>query len=549
MVRDTAPCLEPSLGPMGRHFCRIGQQWLHYRRMGQGPAVLLLHQTPQSSQTLEPLMRLLAGQRTAIAVDTPGFGQSEPLPQADWSMALLADHMVRFMDALGIAQAAICGQHTGAAIGAEMARRHPHRVLALALDGLPLFNAAEQTSILPHQLYRFVPQPDGTHLMWAWSRFRDGWMFFPWSQRDLAHRRRLDFPPPEVIHRMQIMELLRSREHHLRIYPGVFAWDGIEAIRALNQPCWIGTNADDQLFPHMQRLPAALPNVTLQKDLPIGARSQVWQAQARWVLDHASGDDAPPEPALRGLGGGADARRYAQGLLVQGWQLDRSGPITLLLHGAGSSGACEMQRHTLDGPVLSIDLPGHGDSDGPVLSCEDAARKLGQALAELDLPALQVRARGYGAAVAVHWALQCAAAQAAPTCRPLALDLHEVAGSANRTQWRARYAQPIVPAWDGTHLIALWHELRDRELFHPWFERQRENIRTAEPHIDAASLTQALFAALQCQDWALAHQHWLEWDPHGGLGLAAVQHAGTPLTVCAQADDGWAHELHEWLGR
>ena len=127
MVRDTAPCLEPSLGPMGRHFCRVGQQWLHYRRMGQGPAVLLLHQTPQSSQTLEPLMRLLAGQRTAIAVDTPGFGQSEPLPQADWSMALLADHMVRFMDALGIAQAAICGQHTGAAIGAEMARRHPHR--------------------------------------------------------------------------------------------------------------------------------------------------------------------------------------------------------------------------------------------------------------------------------------------------------------------------------------------------------------------------------------------------------------------------------------
>ena len=47
-------------GPIGRHFCQVGGQWLHYRRMGQGPAVLLMHQTPQSSQTLEPLMRLLA---------------------------------------------------------------------------------------------------------------------------------------------------------------------------------------------------------------------------------------------------------------------------------------------------------------------------------------------------------------------------------------------------------------------------------------------------------------------------------------------------------
>jgi pimeloyl-ACP methyl ester carboxylesterase len=533
-------------GPIGRHFCQVGGQWLHYRRMGQGPAVLLMHQTPQSSQTLEPLMRLLAPYCTAIAVDTPGFGQSEPLPQADWSMAMLADRTAMFLDALGIAEVSVAGQHTGAAIAVELARRHPQRVRALALDGLPLFNAAEQSSILPHQLYRFVPQVDGTHLMWAWSRFRDGWMFFPWSQRDLAHRRQLDFPEPALIHSWQIMELLRSRESHLRIYPGVFAWDGIAAIGELSQPTWVGTPADDQLYPHMQRLPAGLPHVTLQTDLPIGSRSQVLQAQARWVLDHAGGDDAPQPPALSG--GQADTRRYVQGLLVQGWQLDRSGPATLLLHAAGSSGACEMRRHALEGPVLAVDLPGHGDSDGPVLSCEEAARKLGQVLKELDLPALQVRARGYGAAVAAHWALQCAAARAAaPPCRPLELQLHEVPGTAARAQWHASYAKPIVPVWDGTHLIALWHELRDRELFHPWFERQRENIRTVEPQIDAASLTQALFAALQCQDWARAHRHWLDWDPHGPLGLAALEASGAAVKICAQADDGWAAGLGHWL--
>ena len=302
-------------GTIGRHFCQIGGRWLHYRRMGQGPAVLLMHQTPQSSQTLEPLMRLLAPHCTAIAVDTPGFGQSEPLPQAHWSMRALADLMAQFLDVLGIQQVSACGQHTGAAIAAELARRHPQRVRALALDGLPLFNAEEQSSILPHQLYRFTPQPDGTHLMWAWSRFRDGWMFFPWSQRDLAHRRQLDFPEPALIHSWQIMELLRSRESHLHIYPGVFDWDGAQALREIHQPCWVGTPADDQLAPHLQRLPAGLPSVQVHT-LPAGARSQVLQAQARWMIAHLPGSSAAPEPqdAPSWAQGGAGDRRNGPGI-------------------------------------------------------------------------------------------------------------------------------------------------------------------------------------------------------------------------------------------
>ena len=541
-------------GPIGRHFCQVGGQWLHYRRMGQGPAVLLMHQTPQSSQTLEPLMRLLAPYCTAIAVDTPGFGQSEPLPQADWSLALLADRMAQFLDALGIVQVSVAGQHTGAAIAAELARRHPQRVRALALDGLPLFNAAEQDSILPHQLYRFVPQPDGTHLMWAWSRFRDGWMFFPWSQRDLAHRRQLDFPEPALIHSWQIMELLRSRESHLRIYPGVFAWDGIAAIGELSQPTWVGTPADDQLYPHMQRLPAGLPHVRLQTDLPIGSRSQVLQAQARWVLDHLPHTSAPAEPQAQShwsSGAEQPPQRRAQvnSLLVQGWQLDRAGAPTVLLHNAGGSGLHERTRlgqHGVSGPLISIDLRGHGDSPGDVLPCEAAARQAHGALQSLGVSHFHLRGRGYGAAVATHWALHAAKAGRA---QPQSLQLEEVlvCDDSTRADWAQAYAQPIVPAWDGSHLIALWHTLRDRELFHPWFQRQRSNIRSAEPHLDAESLTQAVFAALQCANWVQAHQHWLKWDPLGPQGLSAAADAGVPVRVLASADDGWARGLAGWL--
>lgn len=542
--------LAASVGPIGRHFCRVGGEWLHYRRMGQGPAVLLLHQTPQSSQTLEPLMRLLAAHCTAIAVDTPGFGQSDPLPQAHWSMSLLADRMTAFLDTLGIAQVSICGQHTGAAIGAEMALRHPHRVCSLALDGVPLFNADEQKAILPHQLYRFVPQVDGTHLMWAWSRFRDGWLFFPWSQRDLAHRRQLDFPGPDVIHRLQIMELLRSRESHLHIYPGVFAWDGAQAIAGIDHPTWIGTTADDQLFPHMDRLPAGSPHVQVHR-LPIGARGEVLQAQARWTLAHLPAASAPAASPVAGAAADGELRAYSGGLLVQGRGLDQSGSAMVLLHGAGASGDCERVRlqGSPDGPVFTVDLPGHGDSPGDVLSCDGAARQLGQALDDLGLKGVQVRARGYGAAVAAHWALHCAARRDPGGCRPLRLDLEEVAmcDPATRSRWLAHYAAPIVPVWDGSHLIALWHAVRDRELFHPWFERQRTHIRTSEPRLDAESLTRSVFAALQCSDWVQAHRHWLEWQPQGPTGLRAVQGTGVPVQVHAVASDGWAQGLDAWL--
>jgi pimeloyl-ACP methyl ester carboxylesterase len=548
-------------GPITRHGCRVGGRWLHYRRLGAGPPVLLLHQTPQSSQTLEPLMRLLAPHATALAVDTPGFGLSEPLPGEDWGMADLADAMVGLLDALGIGRVAVCGQHTGASIGAELALRHPGRVSALALDGLPLFTAEEAQSILPHQLYRFQPQPEGTHLMWAWSRFRDGWLFFPWSQRDRAHRRVLDLPGPELIHRMQVMELLRSRESHLRVYPGVFAWPGAQVVAALPLPVWTGTTADDQLFPHLQRLPA-LPPGSRVEPLPAGARAQVLQAQARWVLARLPAADAPPSPPALAHWAGPDGcgRAFAEGLSVHGLGLGLPGPARVLLHGAGGSARCELRRWQQAagdgepaGPVLAMDLPGHGDSGGRVLEPAAAARPLAAALAALGWREIEVHARGYGAAVAVEWALQAAPADA-PTpalpCRPRALHLSELAarGADERARWRERYATPIEPAWDGSHLVRLWHEVRDRELFHPWFERSRANIRPVEPRLDAETLTQAVFAALCCEDWVRAHMAWLEWDPAGPRGVAAARAAGLPVHLHAVPGDGWAQGLERLQG-
>ena len=47
-----------------------------------------------------------------------------------------------------------------------------------------------------------------------------------------------------------------------------------------------------------------------------------------------------------------------------------------------------------------------------------------------------------------------------------------------------------MPRWDGTHLVVLWHMLRDRELNWPWFARGVDAIRRRDLPVDAATLHQ-----------------------------------------------------------
>lgn len=38
-----------------RHFIRVGNRRVHYRRAGSGPSLLMVHQSPRSSAEYEPL--------------------------------------------------------------------------------------------------------------------------------------------------------------------------------------------------------------------------------------------------------------------------------------------------------------------------------------------------------------------------------------------------------------------------------------------------------------------------------------------------------------
>lgn len=139
---------------------------VHYRLMGpkKGPVVLLIHQTPWSMIEFADIQPCLAARGIrSLAIDTPGYGMSDA-PEGHPSIGAYADNIIPVLDRLGLRKVVVAGHHTGAAVAAALAARHPDRVSAVVLHGAPNYNDAEraQRRALPHPDQTL--KPDGSHL-------------------------------------------------------------------------------------------------------------------------------------------------------------------------------------------------------------------------------------------------------------------------------------------------------------------------------------------------------------------------------------------------
>lgn len=113
---------------------------LHYLDYGTGPAVVLLHGMASSWQWWLENIPTLAEQHRIIAVDLPGFGQSEPLP-APAEMATHARTVLALLTQLGIESATVSGHSLGGLVALEMFIADPKCVRNLILvdsGGVPM---------------------------------------------------------------------------------------------------------------------------------------------------------------------------------------------------------------------------------------------------------------------------------------------------------------------------------------------------------------------------------------------------------------------------
>ena len=122
-----------------RRYVDLPHGQLHFRELGSGPPLVLLHKTPSSSIQYARAMPLLAERFRTLALDTPGFGMSDP-PAAHPMIADYGQIVCEFLDALELDTVDLLGHHTGASIAIEVAATRPERVKRLALAGVLAFD-------------------------------------------------------------------------------------------------------------------------------------------------------------------------------------------------------------------------------------------------------------------------------------------------------------------------------------------------------------------------------------------------------------------------
>lgn len=220
---------------------------VHYREAGEAgaPVLLIVHQSPLSSATYDAALAPLAAHGLrVVAVDTPGFGMSDPTPRP-WSIPDYAQALWQAADALGLSDVYLLGQHTGAVIAAEAALRAPERVHRLVLQGLPLYDERERAQKKASYAPGYTPARDGAHLRVIWERV---YGLYPRLTPDEANR--------------QVAEYLLTGPDYATAYRAVF--DHVVDTEALAKLPTVLLHGDADLLDRMTpAVRAALPHAPL----------------------------------------------------------------------------------------------------------------------------------------------------------------------------------------------------------------------------------------------------------------------------------------------
>jgi pimeloyl-ACP methyl ester carboxylesterase len=236
-----------------RHFVQVDGRFVHYRKAGSGPPLLMVHQSPRSSAEYIPLMERWSEHFTCIAPDTPGFGQSDPLP-GEPEIDAFADAIIHFMDAAGLDRVPAYGFHSGGIILVTALKRHPQRFSALAVGGYAVWTQAEREIFGEAYLPPFQPSAYGEHLTWLWNRILEQSWFFPWFDVRPETRLSVAHDDPERVH-ATVMDMLAAGDAYRAGYGAVLrAPRDIPPADFAGPPVLITAYDGDPLQAHLQRL-------------------------------------------------------------------------------------------------------------------------------------------------------------------------------------------------------------------------------------------------------------------------------------------------------
>ena len=406
---------------------------MHYRVAGSGPPLLMVHQSPRSSAEYEELIGEWSAQFTCIAPDTPGFGQSDPLPGTNGAEPEIDDFAratLAFLDAIGVERCAAYGFHSGAIILMRALRLEPERFSTVAMGGYAVWTPEEHALFGERYLPPFHPSPYGEHLTWLWNRMLEQSWVFPWF--DLRPEARLSVAHYDVARvDAAVREMLDAGEHYRAGYGAVLrATRDLPGWQEPVPPTLITAYDGDPLQAHLDRL-GTLPDGW--RAHPVADVAEHRAASLDWLL----AAETPPCPQL--------AQSEAEGFV----RIDADG-FDGLLHWRGRGDTLAVaapgrSAAVTDAPFV-LDPPGHGFSDGWP-----------------DAPATGAEWEAVVRAAAVTLGASEVAWPDAPEGDP------------------DRLFPDLTPDRFGAHLTRAWGIVRAGRLFDPWYEVSPANARAFKP--------------------------------------------------------------------
>jgi pimeloyl-ACP methyl ester carboxylesterase len=237
-MNPTLPRRAYADGPFGQ---------IHYRFVGNGPALLMFHQAPMTSGQFDSVYGPLAAHGLqVIGVDMPGFGMSDPtdfVPRVE-DYAQVAPAV---LDALGLQKAVMLGHHTGALVATEAVLQFPERATGLVLAGpLPMTEGERENFLATITVKEkaFEALPGGQHLA------------------DMFKTRERMAAGSVPLHRLSdyVIQALSGRGTYWHGHHAAFQYRQELSLLKVTHPALIITNTGDLIYEQAQRARALRPD-------------------------------------------------------------------------------------------------------------------------------------------------------------------------------------------------------------------------------------------------------------------------------------------------
>lgn len=206
-------------GSLKRYFQPVGTGDVHFlaswASTGERP-LLLLHDAGLSADSLTELARALSGERSVIAPDLPGHGESRTASASH--PKALAETLAEFLSTIGIDRCDVIAVGATAACALALKQASPSQV-----DKLVACNPALAETISHPEDFASLPDlsidSSGAHLLRAWHYLRDRSLYSSWRMRNAETMQAAARPPTALALQRDVLALLKSHtilSHYLQ---------------------------------------------------------------------------------------------------------------------------------------------------------------------------------------------------------------------------------------------------------------------------------------------------------------------------------------------